>query len=418
MSRLTLFLFDRLRAVLDGAPLNNFRSAKAQALLAYLVLESRRAHTRDALATLFWPDEPGAVSKQNLRQALYQLRQLLGESASTFLLTTRDTVQFNPDSSYSLDVADFQVHLEKHDLEAAVEVYQGDLLAELAINSEPFEEWLLLARERLHILALDALGQLARRALDQADPAVAQALCAPPISAGVLARGSPSTVDVGAGHQRRSQRCVGPNETCRRILASELGVEPDEETQKLVETIRRGALPGPRTRRDRMQNSDVHAPSRQDWGEVPDTPHFYGRKAELAQVEQWLLRDQCRLVAIVGMGGMGKTTLAAKAARDLGNQFQFVIWRSLVNAPPLDNILYAWAKFFSNQRLADWPDHLDAQLSLVFEYLRTIAACSWSTTWKASCRTGIGQAIIALAMKTMASCSSAWARALIKVSCC
>ena len=101
MSRLDLFLFDRLWVVLDGVQLTGFRSAKAQALLAYLALESRRAHAREALATLFWPDESGLVSKQYLRQALYQLRQLLGESASEFLLVTRDTVQFNPESSYT-----------------------------------------------------------------------------------------------------------------------------------------------------------------------------------------------------------------------------------------------------------------------------------------------------------------------------
>ena len=62
------------------------QSARIQALLAYLALESARAHTREALAALFWPDEPDQVAKQNLRQALYQLRQLLGEQIDPFLL--------------------------------------------------------------------------------------------------------------------------------------------------------------------------------------------------------------------------------------------------------------------------------------------------------------------------------------------
>jgi DNA-binding SARP family transcriptional activator len=241
MPRLTLLLFDRLQAVLDGVPLNNFRSAKAQALLAYLVLEARRPHAREVLATLFWPDDPDAVSKQNLRQALYQLRQLLGKSAATFLLTTRDTVQFNPESSYSLDVADFLAHLEKQELEAAVKVYQGDLLAEMAIDSEPFEEWLLVTRERLHILALDALGQLAQRALDQSDPAMAQAYARRQL---VLESWREEAhrqlmLALAAGGDRNA--ALAQYETCRRILASELAVEPDEETQKLA--VRQARLP-------------------------------------------------------------------------------------------------------------------------------------------------------------------------------
>jgi DNA-binding SARP family transcriptional activator len=111
MARLTLTFLGSFQASVDGAPLR-VQSTRLHALLAYLALESARAHTREALSALFWPDEPDQVAKQNLRQALYQLRQLLGEQTEQFLLITRDMVQFNASSDHALDVATLLQHLK------------------------------------------------------------------------------------------------------------------------------------------------------------------------------------------------------------------------------------------------------------------------------------------------------------------
>lgn len=75
--------------------------------------------------------------------------------------------------------------------------------------------------------------------------------------------------------------------------------------------------------------------SRQDWGEAIDVSVFYGRAEELATLEQWLVDDRCRLVALLGMGGIGKTALSVKLAEQLQDKFEYVIWRSLRNAPPV-----------------------------------------------------------------------------------
>ncbi|MBK7455754.1 MAG: NACHT domain-containing protein [Anaerolineales bacterium] len=76
-----------------------------------------------------------------------------------------------------------------------------------------------------------------------------------------------------------------------------------------------------------------------DWGDAPDIIDVYGREKELANLTEWVIDDQCRLVTIVGMGGIGKTTLVVKFAQDVSKEFDYVIWRSLRNAPLLPNLL-------------------------------------------------------------------------------
>jgi WD40 repeat protein len=89
------------------------------------------------------------------------------------------------------------------------------------------------------------------------------------------------------------------------------------------------------------------APTRQaliDWGEAPEVLQFWGRTAELATLTQWI--EQCKLIALLGMGGMGKTTLAVRLTEQVQSQFTYVIWRSLRNQPPLDTLLTDILRFF------------------------------------------------------------------------
>jgi len=78
---------------------------------------------------------------------------------------------------------------------------------------------------------------------------------------------------------------------------------------------------------------------KQDWGEAIDVSRFYGRQGELQTLETWIVEDYCRAIGIFGLGGMGKTALSVKLAQQVQSKFNYVIWRSLQQAPPLELIL-------------------------------------------------------------------------------
>jgi len=81
------------------------------------------------------------------------------------------------------------------------------------------------------------------------------------------------------------------------------------------------------------------ARSRPDWGEAPDVRVFFGRETELETLERWILKDRCRVVALLGIGGIGTTTLSVQLAKRIQDEFDRVIWRSLRYAPSVGEIL-------------------------------------------------------------------------------
>jgi WD40 repeat protein len=115
-----------------------------------------------------------------------------------------------------------------------------------------------------------------------------------------------------------------------------------------------------------------------NWGEAIDTSIFYGRIDELATLSQWIARDHVRLVTLLGRGGVGKTSLAVRLAeqliqskeQSLNHPFQFLIWRSLRNAPSLQDLLADLIHFFSEQQETILPESIDACISRLLYYLR------------------------------------------------
>jgi predicted transcriptional regulator len=103
----------------------------------------------------------------------------------------------------------------------------------------------------------------------------------------------------------------------------------------------------------------------QDWGEAPDVSAFYGRTEELSALEQWIVSDRCRLVALIGMVGIGKTALSAKLAEQIQHEFEFLIWRSLRSAPPMEEVLADLIQFLSNESETNLSQDVDGISCLI-----------------------------------------------------
>jgi WD40 repeat protein len=108
-----------------------------------------------------------------------------------------------------------------------------------------------------------------------------------------------------------------------------------------------------------------------DLKEVQQISNFLGRTAELQQLEHLVMEERCQIITILGMGGMGKTSLASQLAHQLKGEFEFTIWRSLRNAPSCQSILTDILQFLSHPQPLELPDNLTAQLDLLMRYLQT-----------------------------------------------
>ena len=108
----------------------------------------------------------------------------------------------------------------------------------------------------------------------------------------------------------------------------------------------------------------------QDWGQAPDVSVFYGRTEELTTLKQWVVSDNCRLVALLGLAGSGKTTLSVQFAKQVQNEFDLVIWRSLRSAPAPSDFLTNLIEVFSNPQKPDLPIDLNGKISRLVEELR------------------------------------------------
>jgi WD40 repeat protein/DNA-binding SARP family transcriptional activator len=309
-----------------GNPVPGLESAKGQALLAYLALESDRPHSRESLATLLWSQASQAAALQSLRQALYNLRQVLAlpdlegsDSAidSRFLLITRQHVSFRLVPRVSLDVAAFtalldacQVHEHRRldacaeclvRLEQAAALYHGDLLADLTLpDAEVFEEWRLFSAEMLRRRVLEALTALAayherRREYGQATYYLQRQLGLAPWREEAYAQ----LMRVLALDGQRSE-ALNQFEACRRVLALEFGVHPGAEIESLYESIRAGNL--------QPDSVWLQNPYRGLYAFTEaDAADFYGRETYIERLLSAVARQS--IVVIIGASGSGKSSL-------------------------------------------------------------------------------------------------------------
>jgi WD40 repeat protein len=119
-----------------------------------------------------------------------------------------------------------------------------------------------------------------------------------------------------------------------------------------------------------IQNPKSKIQNRTDWGEAIDVSVFYGRSWELTTLERWIVQERCRLVALLGIGGIGKTALSVKLAEQVQDNFEYVIWRSLHNAPSLESLLASLIDFLSNQQEIDLANDVNHRISRLLDYLK------------------------------------------------
>ncbi|NEP57733.1 MAG: hypothetical protein F6K31_12030, partial [Symploca sp. SIO2G7] len=156
--------------------------------------------------------------------------------------------------------------------------------------------------------------------------------------------------------------------TIRKILHSKGGV--DKSSLQLLFQVLQLELDEPDYTQPGLTEL-VAVKTAQDWGEAVSNPLFYGRTSELEALKQWIVEESCRLVMILGMGGIGKTTLSVKLAEQLQESFDYLIWRSLRNAPPLSDLLAQLIPFLSQQQetATSLPKIPTSRLSRLLYYL-------------------------------------------------
>ncbi len=298
MGHLRVTLLGGFSLAVGESDVIQLESSRLRSLLAYLLLHRQTPQPRQHLAFLLWPDSTEAQARTNLRKALFQLRRQWPEVESCLELGSR-VVHWRPDVQLALDVAAFEealagakaAHLapeKRACLKRAIAVYTGPLVPDL------YDEWLILARERLERRFLEALTELSQLLEDERDYAGAiqlteQVLRHDPLDETVYRRlmqrlaldGNPAGA-LSAYHQ------------CATRLQEELGVEPGPSTEALYQRLL-----------DRKT-----AP-------VPATP---GRTPLLGRAREWqaLLgswqrttsRGRPGLTLVIGEAGLGKTRLA------------------------------------------------------------------------------------------------------------
>jgi len=227
---LKISLLGGLQVCLGDQPITTFESNKVRALLAYLVVEAERPQSREALAALLWPDYPQGSALTNLRYALSNLRQSIGdrEAQPPFLLITRESIQFNAASNHWLDVAIFVSLAAKsqiESLEQATALYRGDFLSGFFVSeSAPFEEWVARRREGFHRQAMRVLSCLANSAKQRGEYEQAQNYAHKQLELEPWSEEAHQQVMHALALAGQRSAALAQYEICRRSLAKELGV--------------------------------------------------------------------------------------------------------------------------------------------------------------------------------------------------
>jgi DNA-binding SARP family transcriptional activator/predicted ATPase len=333
MAHLTINVLGALQVLIDNVPIQSFESDKVRALLAYLAIETYRPHRREALIGMLWPNDTEEAARHNLRQALFNLRLALGDHTAKppYLLISRDSIQFNKESDYSLDLASFnncfsswkKANAEASttsstlipQLEEMVTLYRGEFLEHFYIvDSTEFEDWIVVQRETSRQQIMEILSYLSNEHALHGDYQTARRYAGRQLELDPWREEAHYQIMHVLALDGQRSAALAQYETCKKVLAQELGVEPSAKTRDLYEQIRSGMLKPNLIPQSDLPSNPIHNLP------VSLTP-FVGREPELADLAQLITDQKCRCITLIGPGGIGKTRLALESAEQNWRSF-------------------------------------------------------------------------------------------------
>ncbi|MBV7331218.1 bacterial transcriptional activator domain-containing protein [Chloroflexi bacterium TSY] len=379
MPYLTVTLLGTYTASRQDAAITTFRSVRVQALLAYLAVETGRVHQRDSLVGLLWSEQPPKEANANFRKTLSRLQKVIGnqEAEPPFLQITRQTVQWNPDSDYAVDVQEFQEEIDQalrhsdlttasDQLQTALNCYQGDFLTGFAVTDAPeFDHWVATTREYLHQQLLSAITHVADLAEEAEQYAQVVDLAHRQLAFNPWHEPAHRRLMRALARQGQRAEALTQYDRCYDALQQELGVAPDDETELLYKRILDGELTPVANAAsatpigehpsacDEVPPETTSIPPTLPTAELPPhgvlpagllmplrrNPHFVGRDADLRALASALdaggaaAVSQIETAAATGLGGIGKTQLACEFVHRYGQFFPGgVFWMSFDNA--------------------------------------------------------------------------------------
>ena len=325
-------LFGQFEVQRDGKRIA-IPTRNAQALFAYLILNTGKALRREKLAGLLWPDSNEENARSNLRHELWRLRKALETEGTLYLLADDLTIAFNPRGEYFLDVHRLEsTPLESStadDLIQSLGTYLGELLPGF------YEEWVFVERNRLQALfeakvarLLDLLQSEGRwpEVIDWGMRWIAMGQWPEPAYRALM---------VAYANTGDMSKAMATYEHFAKTLQKEAGIKPSEQTLALYKRLKAGWKPDtlaqpvipmiqPPISTAGEIASIVITPEPQRSNLPKPLTSFIGREREIQEVER--LVSRARLVTIVGPGGVGKTRLAIQVAGALIPQFRDGAW--------------------------------------------------------------------------------------------
>jgi len=299
----------------DGIPITDFISQKSLVLLCYLALEAR-THSREVLAGLFWSEMPQERALSNLRQALHNLQKLTPD----YLLITRQTVQFDASRPFHIDVMLFDEAAED-----VIAAYRDVFMAGVIIaEAEDLDHWISRQREHYRLHYGQCVEQHIAACLAQREMLRVEALAHRLIAHDPYRETAYHALWralVSQGHLNQALLSV---ENLRQSLRRDLATDLHPETQQIVERL------------TLAQTAVRH--------NIPTaSSKFVGRETDIAQIRQHLNQAECRLVTVLGVGGVGKSRLAQEIGRleadDYLNGVRYVPLGALTNSISLVSAL-------------------------------------------------------------------------------